>query len=59
MLGIMGTKLREQWGKLVKTDFYNSYSIRNIIGIIKTRKMKQAQHVASMAEITKSTQNFS
>jgi hypothetical protein len=38
--------LRRRWGKLHNEELHNFYSSQNIIGMIKSRMMRWAGHVA-------------
>jgi hypothetical protein len=39
------------WGRLHNEELHNLYTSHNIIGIIKSRRMRWAEHVAQMGEI--------
>jgi hypothetical protein len=49
---IFGPKREEDgsWRKLHNDEFHNTYSSRNIVRVIKSRRMRWAAHVARMGE---------
>jgi hypothetical protein len=48
------TERKRLMGEITKDALNNFYSIINITGAITTRKMQQAQRVASMTDVTNS-----
>jgi hypothetical protein len=51
--------VRAGWRKINNEKVHNLYPSSNIIRVIKSRRMKQAEHVACMGGEKKSRQNFS
>jgi hypothetical protein len=49
-LGLGGREVTGEGGRLHKFEFYDLYSSTNIIRVIKSRRMKWAEHVARMGE---------
>ena len=50
VFGPKGDEVTGEWGKLHKEDLRDSYSLPNIVWVVKSRRMRWAGNVARMGE---------